>query len=559
MSNLETSEDWLEALGVQHRAAAGTPETPNDFEELSEEAISEQLRAAAYVNGVASNASSLGVGTFRRDQAIERARIDLNFFAVLILGDIAQYNFPPVFLAAWQLLTAATTKDALRLFPKLCLGLPRGFGKTTFVKLFICWCVLYTEINFILITAATAGLAENILADVMDMLSEENIAKLFGDWRLGVEKDTQALKKFAWRSRDIIIAAIGAEGSLRGLNLKHRRPQLIVMDDIQKREDADSVELSEKLLTWILGTLMKTKPYTGCCYVFLGNMYPGAGSILKKLKDNPTWTSFICGAILADGQSIWPELVSVEQLLTELQNDTSMGHPEIFFSEVMNDPEASSRSGIDVSKIPGCPVQIADGSTAHQGACVIIDPASGKANGNDVAIGLWKVFDGKPYLADLKADKYSPGQTIEIALKFALQAGTRLIIVEGNGYQYTLLYWFDFMCKQLHLEDFHLVEAPYSSFSKNEGIKQALQALLKGEICLYPAVRAAVVYQIIYWNPLKRDNQDDVLDLLRMINPALSEFSHLMAIEAPVTRHAATDAVMALAEMAELTQMSFIQ
>jgi len=40
------------------------------------------------------------------------------------------------------------------------------------IKLFALFCILFTGRKFTLITAATSALAENIIADVIDMLEE---------------------------------------------------------------------------------------------------------------------------------------------------------------------------------------------------------------------------------------------------------------------------------------------------------------------------------------------------------------------------------------------------
>lgn len=71
---------------------------------------------------------------------------------------IFQFGFPPVFKAVWQWLLAETFK--IRSFPQLALGLPRGFGKTTVIKLYILYCILFTQKKFILIISATATLAK---------------------------------------------------------------------------------------------------------------------------------------------------------------------------------------------------------------------------------------------------------------------------------------------------------------------------------------------------------------------------------------------------------------
>jgi len=51
------------------------------------------------------------------------------------------------------------------------------------------------------------------------MLEETNIKRLFGDWK-SCGKDRQELKKFTYRGRPLMLAAMALAGSLRGLILK---------------------------------------------------------------------------------------------------------------------------------------------------------------------------------------------------------------------------------------------------------------------------------------------------------------------------------------------------
>ena len=101
--------------------------------------------------------------SYSTEEVVTAARESLDFLAALVMPLIYQYAYPPVFLAVWQWLTsyAILTRD----FSKLALGLPRGFGKTTLLKIFIVWVILFTKKKFILITAANSSLAENVLAD----------------------------------------------------------------------------------------------------------------------------------------------------------------------------------------------------------------------------------------------------------------------------------------------------------------------------------------------------------------------------------------------------------
>lgn len=438
----------------------------------------------------------------------EAAKNSLDFLAALATPLIFQYCYPPVLLAVWELITSTSHKT--RDFTQLALGLPRGFGKTTLIKLYILYCILFTDKKFILVISSSASLAENILADVVDMLNEPNIKQAFGDWSIGLEKDTQAIKKFGFRGRNIILAGLGAGTSLRGLNLKNERPDVMIFEDVQTRECADSAVQSTALESWMVGTAMKAKSPHGCTFIFVGNMYPTKYSILRKLKSNPKWTKFICGGILADGTSLWEELQPIEQLLAEFSSDLAMGHPEIFFAEVLNDENANANLSIDLSKIPEYKFE---GDVAV-GNFIIIDPSNDKVNSDAVSIGYFEIHEATPVLKELIEDRLSPGDTIAKALELALRKGCSLIAVESNAYQYSLLYWFDFICAQRQISGINAVEIYSGSLSKNARILTMFKSLLKGEIVVHPNCIPAVHLQCAQFNPLKRDNTDGILDLL---------------------------------------------
>lgn len=453
----------------------------------------------------------------------QAAKNDLNFLAGLAIPEHFKYFFPPIFVTVWMWLLDWISKP--RTFPKLALGLPRGFGKTTVIKLFVLYCILFTRKKFILVISANADLAENILADVMDMLDNDNIKKVFGDWRLGVEKDTQALKKFGFRGRNIILRAAGAGTSIRGIVLKNERPDVMIFEDIQTREQADSQLESDKLEKWMIGTAMKTKSPFGCLYIFVANMYPTRWSILRKLKANPEWTKFIVGGILSDGASLWEELHPIEQLLNEFETDLQSGHPEIFYSEVLNDENASVNNLLDLSKLPLYPFQDND---IYGGNAIIIDPAAGKVGGDAVAIGYFEYYDGIPVLREVQEGRFSPGESIKIALNMALSHNCRVVAIESNSYQSTLGYWFQFICAQLQITGIHAVEIYSGSFSKNSRIMEMFKSWSKGELFVHPSYYTQVAMQATQFNPLKRDNVDGILDLLTYAAKILVEFGEFI-------------------------------
>lgn len=453
----------------------------------------------------------------------QTARDSLDFLAAMAMPTVFQYLFPAVFITCWGWLTSYVHK--VRDFSQLCLGLPRGFGKSTLMKVFILYCILFTKKKFILVIGSKASLAENIISDVVDMLSEPNIIAVFGDWRLGIEKDTQELKKFGFRGRNITLAAVGCGGSLRGLNLKNERPDVMLFDDVQTRECADSQTESEKLVQWMIGTAMKAKSPFGCLYIFVGNMYPTKHSILRKLKTNSKWIKFIAGGILANGESLWEELQPIKQLLAEYESDLESGHPEIFFSEVLNDENANANNLVDFSKLPEYPVSPGD---IPDGNFIIIDPSTDKAKADYVTITYFEVHDTKPVAMIILEDRYSPSDTIKKSLALALERNCRLIVVESNAYQYTLLHWFDHFCAQLGIEGINCVPIYSGSAAKTTRIMGMLRSYQGGDIHISPDIRTQVHTQIMDFNPLKRDNTDGILDCLTYAPRVIVEYGEFV-------------------------------
>lgn len=452
------------------------------------------------------------------------AKESMDFIAALLMPTIFRYLFPPVFKSIWAWLISYVHK--VRDFSQLAIGLPRGFGKTMVIKLFVCYCILFTRKKFILIICGTQTKANNIITDIMSMLSERNVLAVFGDWKLGAESDRQDLKRFGFRGRNIILMGAGAESDIRGITLENERPDVMIFDDIQTREDADSEIVSNKLETWMTGTAMKAKSPHGCLFIFIANMYPTKHSILRKLKHTSTWIKFIAGGILSDGTSLWEDLQPISQLLREFENDLSMGRPEVFYAEVLNDENASVNNLLDLSKLP--PYDI-PADEIHQGNFIVIDPATDKANADAVSIMYFEVHNGYPVCKKIVEGRLSPGDTISESLKLALTYNCRTIGIESNAYQYTLKYWFEFICAQKGIIGIEAVELYSGSYSKNSRIINMFKQLLSGEIRVHPTCMAQVNMQIVSFNPLKTNNTDGLLDCLTYSPKMIELYGHLIA------------------------------
>lgn len=459
------------------------------------------------------------------DQIKNAAKYDLNVFAGLIIPEVFTYPFPPWYQVTWELLIKHTENDTIEKFPKFALGIPRGFAKTTLMKLYVVWCILYTKRLYILIISDVADKANNILSDIADMLDGSNVKLIWGNWRLAIETDRADLKIFPFLGRVVVLDAMGAGGSVRGKNINNERPSIMLFDDIQTREVADSRQQSHILETWFLGTALKAASPKGCVYICAGNFYPTPHSLLKKLRDNPHWIKFIAGAILADGTSLWPEHKPMPELIKELDNDIRSGHPEIFFAEVLNDTEVGINTRVDLSMIKPWPWPE---DQQPDGKFIIIDPSANKQGGDEVTIGYCEMHDTIGGLRELFEGNISPSETIKRALIWALEKRVRVIAVEATAYQYSLLHWFEVASKQANITGISFVPLYTGNYSKNARITDMLKSVTKGDIAIHGTVKSAVMNQIVNFSALKRNNTDGILDLLTYIPQVIEKYGGMI-------------------------------
>lgn len=453
-----------------------------------------------------------------RSQIIDACRQDLNFLAALAMPEVFQADFPPVLQLVWQMVVDMVLNEG-REFPKLALGIPRGHAKTTLVKLLILYIILFTKRKYILVLSSIEKKAVAIISDVIDMLEEPNIVNTFGRWdAVKPDMDQQATKKFHFRGREIILYGTGALGDVRGTNLGNARPDVIIFEDVQTREAAESEVQSTAIENWMYSTVMKAKSPHGCVYLFVANMYPTKHSILKKLKDNPTWVKFIAGAILQDGTALWEEVHPISALLEELEHDTAAGKPEAFLAEVMNETNlAAFRKSIDITKIEV--VDPTDPSYLVRARFIVIDPATGKrAEGlDDVGVGYFETSADnptKPISRQLILAPMTPKQTIMVSLFICLKNNCRVIGVESNAYQQTFAFWFNEICRQLRIDNVYLIELYTNNMSKNARVDFAIKALVSKEVLTTPDTHAVIIKQATEYDFTKTKNKDEALDLV---------------------------------------------
>jgi hypothetical protein len=356
----------------------------------------------------------------------------------------------------------------------------------------------------------------------MDMLASDNVVALFGSVELGKrDKDNMDLKKFKFLGKNIIIKPMGAGSATRGTNINNRRPEIILCDDLQNSEEAASTEVSKKLLTWFLGTLVKARSYKRCTIIYVGNMYkdvnmgerskPIYTCILRNLQLNPQWRSWIVGAILADGTALWEAVISLDTLMAELEQDLALGQEHIFYAEVLNDPQATNTRFIQLDKIKDSPYTVADFPV---GKFIMIDPSLGKKKSDAQMVGLFYVYDEKgPVLEEIRQYQCGSPDLVKSVLQWALEEGVPLICSENVAYQGTLVQWFVFFMEHLSIEGITCIPVSPKGMSKPSRILLFFKAWMAGTTRVGDKAKALVSNQATAYVPTSNTNEDDILDV----------------------------------------------
>lgn len=463
-----------------------------------------------------------------QQEIVEAMQNSPDVMAGVVIPDVHTANFPPILLGFWFAMVNAITQVG-KVFPKLAIAIPRGHAKTTMVKLLVVWAILFTKKKFVLIICASEPNAINIIADIADMLDSENIRKLFGDWRSSMTKDTGSTKEFTFRGRSIILKGVGAKTSSRGINRKNSRPDIMIFEDAQTKESAESTTEADSFISWFHSTAMKSKSPDGTTFIYVGNMYKDTplvvdekgntkvyGCHLRNLQLNPMWRTFITGAFQADGSMLWPEVHPREVLLAELADDSSSGKEDEWFAEVQNDPtfRKTNRLLPENCFVPTDEDILAWG--APHSRYLVLDPSLGKKQSDDVVIGGFEVWEDIPVQVHLDIPKKSvPDVTLDL-LKFALDNNYPAIFIEGYGMQGAIVQWFD-KWKELSGDLYRNVEIigiTRGRTSKNAQILDTFKRANSKQVGFKSVdVFPYIVTQAEMFDPTTTKNLDDILDV----------------------------------------------
>jgi hypothetical protein len=239
----------------------------------------------------------------------------------------------------------------------ICVAAPRGLGKTTIARTVAAKAVLFRLAHFICYVMNSSTVAEMQTENLKrDLLSTPEVRQFFGNIKTDVSTDTglEEFSKMAWTAYgEVLVFPRGAGQQIRGLNWNNHRPQLIIVDDLEKQSELKSAENRQSIKKWFYSDLMKSvdRYSNNYCIIYIDTL-KHEDSLLAELMEDPLWLSIKLSLAYEDENEVLksnlPSYMTDNELQIEYENHKRRGDLDTFYSEFMNEP--TSKGDISFNK-----------------------------------------------------------------------------------------------------------------------------------------------------------------------------------------------------------------
>lgn len=437
------------------------------------------------------NADSIEV-EITRDELIEAMRTDCVTSLAFYLGDSLTLDVPPLHKEIWAEMVEMVRKVNLgewvdHMQKLFCV--PRGFSKTTVVKVAITLFMRYSTLRFTIYASRTTIMSRNACRDVFNWFMGESDQALHGKAVQEKANETEGLWILIIGTPDfgrkrIILKALGSDQQVRGTNIDNWRPDLMILDDIEDNDTASTAETQQKLDIWLMGNLLKASARRSV-RIILGNMI-NSRTMLYRFSKDPEWNPTVYGAIVrnkATGEleSLWEEFFPLERLLKEYKDYRSKGVGHVWVYEMMNmTADTVFKTELaNAIRIPRpLPEQVEYG-------IITLDPAFGQKAWNDESALVCHVkIKGHviPHAVESRHGRWSEDRVLDELIEMSQYWNVSTWGIESVAAQKLLIPLFRLMLKDRQWPDglIQMIPLPSGGAAKSSRILAAAKAVGAG-------------------------------------------------------------------------------
>lgn len=381
-------------------------------------------------------------------ERLELCAVDGNFFARTFFGRTVRQASPSVHTEVWD--TLDDPKARL-----VNIILPRGFAKTSILRLFTARRIAFSMARTILYVGASQDHAIRSLQWIRRAIE---FNRLFAEtFQLSPGRkwqETEIEIQHGLDAQPIWVLGVGITGNIRGINFDDYRPDLIVLDDILTDENAATVEQREKIKNLVFGALRESlapRVESPNAKLVMLNTPQNSEDVAMQATQDPSWASLVRSCWteetkdlpLDHQQSAWPELWPSDELRKMKSDDIAANRLSVFLRERecrLTSPETSTFRTEWLQYYKEAPQGIF--------TVVSIDPVPPPTDrqiqkalkGKDFeAICVWGRKGPDYYLLEYRLSRgHQPNWTVATTFELAMRWRAAKIVCEQVGYQTVL-------------------------------------------------------------------------------------------------------------------------
>lgn len=286
----------------------------------------------------------------------------MNFqrFTKTYLSHLYPLSFAPFHLEIINLLQNPAER-------RIVILVPREHGKTTLLVGFVIYALLSRLYHLILYISQSQEQARRLASTVkLELELNPQILENFGDVR-GADWTTDSIE--IRNGCRLLMRGIGA--GLRGLNIRGKRPDLIILDDVETDKHHYSALESERLKRIFKNAILNLGK--DAKIVVVGTM-GGKHGLLYELSQSPYWKIVHYKAI-ENNQPLWPEKWSLKDLEQKRLEIGDVAFSREFLNEIVE--TETLFKPIEVEELPvferfTAGIDFATGKGADYNALVVV-------------------------------------------------------------------------------------------------------------------------------------------------------------------------------------------
>lgn len=407
-----------------------------------------------------------------KPERVRRAKAEFVYFAQTYFPHYCEQDFAP-----FHLEMVAAMENRPWLVTPIVRAAPRGFGKSVAVSfLYVLWCIIRRSRRFVVIVSANDDLAADLVSFI----------KLEFDHNRRLEDDYGKLLQGMGAENDFVANGVrvfsrGRKQMQRGFRYREARPDLIVLDDVEKDEEAGSPVIVAKTLEtlrkgiypalaphstlMVVGTIIKKRSVLG--KLLLTNEEPYSG-----------WNRKIYRAIEHDA-SLWEERWPYAGLLEIRRTIGSIPFESEYQNNPIDDQDALFREEW-IKRYAWSEL-----NTRHLTGAMFIDPSALGQSKHDYKAIITLVRDRADML-DFVRNAWIKKASIDTMLHatFRIYEQYRDVVkvvgVEANGFQSLLIRDYERLAKEY---GFYLpIRQVTNTMAKSDRIERLSPLVERGKI-----------------------------------------------------------------------------